>query len=310
MRLLKILIGIAVIIFITNLNALVDLFLHPDIPYLDTEHVLVGITTGFFCLIFFILYYFYFKNLQISIQHQKDLIAEREQILKELNSTKDKLFLIIGHDLRSPLSTIIGIAELLIKNNEKYAPEMKLELVRKIHDSSQMTILLLDSLMEWASTQTEELRFNKKCIDLKEIFDEKVKKFEHIAIIKGVKINNAIKESCELEVDVKMIQTVFRNIISNAIKYTESGGEITFSLAKKNSETEIIISDTGIGMSRQQVENLFKMEKVQSTKGTSDERGFGFGLMICKELIEKHGGTIKIESELNKGSNVIITLPG
>lgn len=312
-------IGIVIILFMTNLNALVDHFLHPEIPYFDAEHLIVGGINLIVSLLLFIMLFTYLKRINrirktqkaliAQLQTEKERIKENEINLQQINTTKARLFSIIAHDLKSPFNSILGFSDLLIKNIEKYDTKKKVEFAKQINSSALFAFNLLNNLLIWAKSQTGEIGFDPEKINMLDITNNILKGIDASAKMKNINIVNYIPDKLEVFADSNMLQTILRNLISNAIKFTNIGGEIKIDARPDNDMLKITISDNGIGMDKQSLINLFNQEKHESTSGTASETGSGLGLVLCKEFVEKHKGKIWAESELDKGSKFSFTLP-
>lgn len=239
----------------------------------------------------------------------EEQLKQSEEKLRELNYAKDKFFNIIAHDLRAPLSGLISVTKMLIENIEKLSPEESKEFLTELLDYANQSYNLLENLLQWARTQTGTIPFNPEEVDLYEIALASKIINDPNAKQKGIRINNLVTPGNYSFVDRNMLTTVVRNLISNSIKFTSQGGEITISLNDKESEYELIVEDTGVGMTDEQKGKLFKIGENITTYGTAGEKGSGLGLILCKEFVEKNGGTIRVESQVGKGSKFIITLP-
>ena len=249
------------------------------------------------------------KKYLVGVIHD---ITERKKIensLKELIGTKDKLFSIIAHDLRSPFNSIIGFSELLIENSNDILLEDSEQYIKIINSAAKNTLILLDNLLNWAKSQTGQLSFKPEKILFSEVVQEIIALSKSIAKSKNITLEYAGTDNLEIFVDVNMLNTVLRNLISNAIKFTNVGGHIKVSAALKQDQVEITISDNGIGINKEKCTELFSISSSTTTLGTADENGSGLGLVLCKEFIKKNNGDIWVESEENKGSNFIFTLP-
>ncbi len=249
------------------------------------------------------------KKYLVGVIHD---ITERKKIensLKELIGTKDKLFSIIAHDLRSPFNSIIGFSELLIENSNDILLEDSEQYIKIINSAAKNTLILLDNLLNWAKSQTGQLSFNPEKILFSEVIQEIKTLSKTIAKSKNITLEYSYTDNLEIFADVNMLNTVLRNLISNAIKFTNVGGHIKVSAALKQDQVEITISDNGIGIDKEKCTELFSITSHTTTLGTADENGSGLGLVICKEFIQKNNGDIWVESEENKGSNFIFTLP-
>ena len=232
-----------------------------------------------------------------------------ESKLVELNATKDKFFSIIAHDLRNPFNTILGFAELLNENYAKYDSEKIERLTKQIYSTSKNTCNLLENLLEWSRTQSDKIPFEPCKIDFIEICKEIVDCLHSNAASKNIIVNYFAIEKIGIYAVVNMFKTILRNLISNAIKFSNNNGIINI-YAEKNGDTVVIsVSDNGIGIDEQTIGKLFDLTQKQSTSGTADEKGTGLGLIICKEFVEKHKEKIWVESILGKGSEFKFSIP-
>ncbi len=243
-----------------------------------------------------------------KVADRTKLIEQQNTELTELNATKDKFFSIIAHDLRSPFTAIIGFSEVLAKDIEKYDKVAIKEFAHDIHNSANQTMALLENLLEWARLQNGGISPNFAPNHLLSMTNEICLLYNDSVKSKNIKLENTITSELTVNCDINMTKTVIRNLISNAIKFTGKQGTILISALQKENIIEVHVSDTGVGISAQAIPNLFRIDKSLSTDGTEHEKGTGLGLLLCKELIEKHGGRIWIESELGKGSTVKFTL--
>ena len=239
----------------------------------------------------------------------EDSLRESEKQLKELNATKDKLFSIIAHDLRSPYTTIIGLSELLIQtiNDSEYKKSLKY--TRLLNSSAKNTLILLDNLLNWAKSQTGQLSFNPEKIVSSDAILEIISLKKSLAKSKNISLKYISTDDAEVFADKNMLKTILRNLISNAIKFTEAGGHIRVYSTLKPDHLEITISDNGVGINEGNRMRLFNLTTTRSTVGTSNENGSGLGLVLCKEFVEINSGQICVESEEGKGSDFKFTLP-
>ncbi|MCD4745167.1 MAG: tetratricopeptide repeat-containing sensor histidine kinase [Bacteroidales bacterium] len=254
------------------------------------------------------------KNQQITEQKEKSEktfqeLRISEQKLREVNATKDKFFSIIAHDLKNPFNAIIGFSNLLYEDFNKFNENEKKSFIKNIKDASESTFKLLQNLLDWSRTQTGKIEINPEIIDISTIVNDNISILKTNADTKNIKILSEVSFNTMAYADENMIKTVLRNLLSNAIKFTPKSGEVKIFADPFNNFIEVCISDTGIGISKENIENLFRIDKQFKTKGTVDEPGSGLGLILCKEFIEKNGGEIWAESELGKGSKFKFTLP-
>ncbi len=242
-------------------------------------------------------------------KHIEKTLRENEIKLKESNAAKDKFFSIISHDLRSPFNSILGFAEILDENFENYDTARQKQYFGYIYTGVKETYKLLDDLLLWARLQKENIDFNPKIINLFLLANETSELFKQMAKDKSIELLNEIPENIYVEVDKDMISTVFRNLVSNALKFTSKDGKIIIKAENKHRTTTIMIKDNGVGISKEIQSKLFDIAENTSTVGTKNEKGTGLGLILCKEFIEKHMGKIWVESEINKGSIFYFTIP-
>lgn len=240
-----------------------------------------------------------------------DITENKNNELKliELNATKDKFYSIIAHDLKTPFNSIVGCSELLIEQIKEKDYEKIGEYANIVLQSSNRAMDLLMNLMEWAQSQTGKLIFKPEKFEINSFIDDTTQLYEGIAKQKLITIKKKLPNNDTVFADKAMISTVFRNLISNAIKFTKPNGEIIISVEKKQNEFIFSVADTGIGIPQNSIERLFRIDQSFSTNGTNNEKGTGLGLILCKEFIEKHGGKIWVESEEGKGSCFYFTFP-
>lgn len=237
------------------------------------------------------------------------VVHNNEEMLREINAQKDKFFSIIAHDLRSPFTAIVGFSELLAKRVEKKDLDGIEEYVELILKSSKKTLDLLMNLLEWARSQTGKISFNPEYLDLQQILNETLFVMDNIACRKAIIITKNLPANMPVFADRHMLGTILRNLVSNAIKFTPEGGSITIKALRTENHTFLSVSDTGTGIPANRTANLFRIDTNTSTLGTADEEGTGLGLILCKEFIDKHGGTIQVESQPGEGSKFTISLP-
>jgi len=237
-------------------------------------------------------------------------LKESETKLRESNATKDKFFSIIAHDLKSPFNAILGFSEILAQNHKKYDDEKREKIIKYVNNSANNTFKLLENLLTWSRSQSGVIRYSPEKLHLKILLFETILSLQEQAIKKNISILDTIFENDIVFADKNMIETVLRNLISNAIKFTNNGGNIIISSKKQNDSNfiEISIKDSGVGIPKGTIDDLFRIDKNTSTQGTDNEVGTGLGLILCKEFVEKHGGKIWVESEENEGSIFSFTI--
>lgn len=245
------------------------------------------------------------KNKHLGDANEK--LSQSEKNLKILVQTKDKLFSIIAHDLRSPFTALLGLTEVLAK--QELNPQEVSEFGQHLHESSQKLLTLIDNLLQWSRSQTGKIKLEPKKVNLRELIEEVVT-LQHIqAEAKKISIYVDIDENQTLIVDYPTLATVIRNLLSNGIKFTPESGSISIATTMSNKTTTISITDTGVGMEPEEVEKLFRIEDSFSKQGTNQESGTGLGLIICKEFVEMNGGKISVSSKQGMGTTFTITLP-
>ncbi|MEX0982609.1 MAG: ATP-binding protein [Bacteroidales bacterium] len=249
------------------------------------------------------------KHAEAQIREQNEEITTQSVELHRLIASRNKLLSIIGHDLKNPLNSIIGFADLLQTNLAALNEEQVKKYSEIIYSSSKSAYYLLENLLDWSRLQTGRLQQNPVSINISDLVKDVIPLYKANASDKRIELINKVGHDLHVFADRNMVNTVVRNITGNAIKYTEEGGSVTFSADAKGKDVSIRIEDTGIGMAKDVIEKLFHSEDVQSTPGTAGEKGTGLGLIIAREFLEKNQGKLEVESEPGKGTTFIITLP-
>ncbi len=237
------------------------------------------------------------------------LLNESKISLSISNKTKDKFFSIISHDLRSPINSILGLTALMINKYDKLPKEKLKEYITLINNAFYELHNLLENLLQWSKSQSLKIEFNPVNLNLLSNVNNTIKTLAILIDKKHIIINVNIDEDIDIKADENMLSTVLRNLISNAIKYSHNNGEILVEAIEKETDFEIMIIDNGVGISEENFDKIFKLDKNFTTYGTQNERGSGLGLNLCKEFVERHKGTIRVESKLNEGSKFIFTIP-
>ena len=229
--------------------------------------------------------------------------------LAELNAMKDRLFSIIAHDLKNPLHAMFGLTDILISNYDTMGDEERINFIGKMNNSGKQILRLLENLLFWSRSQVNALDFSPAMNNLNEMVEETISVLNETAVGKRIEVENKISPEISVYCDSEMIKTVLRNFVSNSIKFTSREGKITISATETKNAWKISVSDNGIGMESNVVNSLFKIDSINTQRGTEDERGTGLGLLLCKDFIEKHKGTITVESKVGAGSTFAFTLP-
>lgn len=247
------------------------------------------------------------KNKQLEEMNEKLRISEKE--LLTINATKDKFFSIIAHDLKNPFNALLSFSEMLHNNLRVFKKDEIKAYVEIIHKATNNLFRLLENLLQWSSTQTGEIEYRPEQFDLNSLTMNIIQIMGIHAEKKGISIINSLPENATAYGDKNLISTVIRNLISNAVKFTRESGQIRIEGIVKKDEIEIAVIDNGIGINKVDIDKLFRLDCNVTTIGTSEERGSGLGLILCKEFVEKNGGRIWVESEIDIGSSFKFTIP-
>jgi signal transduction histidine kinase len=236
-------------------------------------------------------------------------LKENETRLYNLNTTKDKFFSIIAHDLRGPLSTLIEATQLISDESVKLSEKEREDLLKHLNISAHNSFSLLENLLEWSQVQRELMKFKPQMLNLKNLVTESIKIIVEAARAKSIELITNIPDDLYIYADNHMLQTIIRNTISNSIKFTHEGGIVAISAHHENTNIIISVKDNGIGMNDYLLKNLFRIDVDTKRQGTNGEQTTGLGLLLCKEFIDKHKGKITVESEPQKGSLFRFSIP-
>jgi PAS domain S-box-containing protein len=249
------------------------------------------------------------SDITLKKRAEEDLKQSAES-LKKLNETKDRFISIVSHDLRTPFSSILGFTDLL-SSDESLSDEERKQYVKYIQESSKSMLALVNSLLDWTRLQTGRIKFEPQKIEARLIVEKSINTISGTAFQKGIRILSTVGDEYHIFVDKNLIHQVFNNLISNAIKFTDKGGMITISVKPSSSIRfiEFTVKDNGRGIKQENIEKLFNVDSKFSSEGTAGERGSGLGLSLVKEIVEKHGGTINVQSNYGEGSEFKFTLP-
>jgi signal transduction histidine kinase len=266
--------------------------------------ILIIIYVSLLSFLFLVIIYDVKKRRKMSLE-----IDEHRKKLEELNNQKNKFFSIIAHDLRSPFAGLISLAEIIIECYDDLSDEERKSHLEGFFLSLKSLLTLIDNLLTWSRLNLNRIGIDPCEIHLTEIIKAVFKSLEVAANNKQIKLLSNFNHDLKIYADANMIETVIRNLISNAIKFTNTGGKVIVDIYEKNNYVKLEVRDNGIGMSEEISNNLFKLDVNIKTFGTNNENGTGLGLIICKEFIEKHGGNISVKSEFGKGTVISFTLP-
>ncbi len=247
------------------------------------------------------------SNRLLMAQNRKIEKSERE--LQKLNAAKNKFFSIIAHDLKNPFHTVMGYSYLLHNEYDEFTEEERRKYAGDIYLSANNILRLLQNLLDWARSQTGRLTYNPQPVRLERIYENAISVLSPVAEQKQISLSCQIDESLIVFADPLMMETVFRNLINNAIKFTHEGGWVNISASSAGPMAEICVADNGTGISSEDQKNMFRIDSKVKRRGTSNEDGSGLGLILCQEFIEKHGGKIRVESEPGQGSRFFFTVP-
>lgn len=245
---------------------------------------------------------------KFALEEEKENIKTQKKQLEDINATKDKFFTIIAHDLKNPFSTVISISDLLIQKQEKIAPEQAHEYLRQINKYSRGAFNLLENLLQWAKSQTGSLKISFKRTNISQLVNDVIELLDVTATQNQISVKSSISHHLHAYIDVDMIKTVFRNLLSNALKFTPKNGEVRIEAKEDGDMLQLKVIDNGKGIEPELLNQLFKIDMKQHLS-QDDAPGTGLGLIICKEFVLKNGGEIWAESEINKETTFYFTLP-
>ncbi len=237
-------------------------------------------------------------------------LTTAKENLEKLNSEKDKFFSIISHDLKSPFLGFLGLTEIIAEDAENFSPQQLKKFGHDMHQTANNLFKLLKNLLEWSQMQQGSLSFQPKKLSLNKLVAENIATMKERSEQKGISITFETTPVIEVNADERMLNSILLNLLSNAVKFTYRHGKISITIKETaDNRAEISVRDTGMGMQKSELERLFKIDEKVGAIGTEGELSTGLGLLLCKEFVEKHGGTIRAESEEGKGSMFCFTLP-
>lgn len=237
------------------------------------------------------------------------LVEERTKELATANATKDKFFSIIAHDLKNSFNGLLGYSNILLSDFDSFGDKDKISMISAIKQVSESTYKLLQNLLDWARVQTGVIPFNPEKLQMNALLQDEFYMQRKLAEQKNIALMLEMEDNVHVDADHNMVSTVVRNVLSNAVKFTKSEGKVVLTLKKDQKQAEIRVKDTGIGISKENLAKLFKVNENFKTFGTNNEEGTGLGLILCKEFILKNRGDIQVLSEVGVGTEIVIRLP-
>lgn len=278
--------------------------------FVTLEIILVLVLIGFFNR-----YWFKVKTNRLlsaqnaMIRETNQKLKESERHLKHLNATKDKFFSIVAHDLKNPFTSLLSISDVMVQNYELADEEEKKACIERVHHSLKHLYSLLENLLTWSRAQTGRLKFEPSTFNLSAVVQENTNLYKLAAEKKEITLEFLAGNEIKAFGDREMINTVVRNLVGNAIKFTPVNGKVSISINERAGMLEIGVTDTGVGITPENVEKLFRIDEKVKTMGTDGEKGTGLGLILCKEFVRKNGGDIKVRSVVTQGTTFSFTLP-
>ncbi len=248
-------------------------------------------------------------NRHKALKRINRLISDKNKQLNELNAHKDKFFSIIAHDLINPIDAFRKLVDEMLDDYENFDHRTRKEFLNLMRTSSYSILELLNNLLIWSRSQLGKIEFQPVQINIKELIEENINLLKLQAEEKNVLLEVMYDGDSTAFADRNMLNSILRNLVTNAIKFTENGGKVELKLNNRNGAIQLLVSDTGIGMSQKQIDGLFSIEYVNSSRGTNNEKGTGLGLMITKEFVDTHAGNINVESSEGKGTKITVTIP-
>jgi len=244
-----------------------------------------------------------------QLEAKNNLIGKQKDELIKLNASKDKFLSILAHDIKNPLSSIHGISDLLITDYDKLTDKDKKDFTQDIHTLSTSLFEIINTLLTWSTSQSGMIAYRPKSFAISDLCRQSVRNLQAVAKQKDILLVSKADENLKVMADENMILSVLHNLINNAIKYSYHGSNIRIETTQVDGFVQISVVDFGTGLSYESQAKLFQYDQPFLNKGTAGEAGTGLGLILCKDFVEKNGGTIKVESTINKGSTFVFTLP-
>lgn len=244
-----------------------------------------------------------------AIKKAEEDIHRYADELREANEQKDKFFSIIAHDLRSPFFGFLGLSKILATSKDKLSEERLQRLSQQLYDQSRKIYTLIENLLQWSRIQTGRIEYQPEPLNLAAVVKAVISPLQQNIDNKSQTVAIRMDEELMITADQFMLETILRNLLSNAIKFSHTKGEIIFTAAKNNGAVEIKVIDNGVGIAEEDQQKLFAIDKHVSTVGTENEKGSGLGLILVKEFVEMHNGSLQVTSKLNEGTTISLIIP-
>jgi two-component system sensor histidine kinase/response regulator len=249
------------------------------------------------------------KILEQQVQERTAELEAKKQELEHANISKDKFFSIIAHDLRAPFTGLLGFTQIFLESFEEFSSQEIKESLSSLQKTAKTVYTLVDNLLTWSRLQRGMMEYFPQEVFLEKVAEHNINLLVSTAEQKQIALKSLITDPITVYADLNMLNTVFRNLISNALKFTSTGGSVSVSARQNEAHVEVAVVDTGTGIKPEDLTKLFRIDVKLTGLGTAGERGSGLGLILCKELVEKNGGQIWVESEVGKGTTFRFTIP-
>jgi len=244
-----------------------------------------------------------------QLKDNSDLILKQKSKLEEVNASQNMFFSILSHDLRNPFNGILGFLNILKNDFDTLSTEERKQYIDYVNISANQVFRLIERLLELARLKDGRYQFKFENVNINEITEQVLQLQRTNTLNKKVTLENNISKDVFIYADKVSVDTILRNLTDNAIKFTPAGGKVSLESESKDEKVVIYVKDNGVGMDSEDMKNIFRLDKRITSKGTNDEKGTGLGLYVCKEMIEKMNGSIKVESVIGKGSTFVVTFP-
>ncbi len=249
------------------------------------------------------------RQLQQQLKEQNELLHDKNQQLEKLNASKDKFFSIIAHDLRSPFTGFLGLTQFIVENIDDWGKDKIKDITEKLNEAAENLYALLGNLLTWSRIQRGLLEHSPITFDITDVISRNLLLFTSNAKQKNIHFESSVPVGTAVYADPQMVDTVVRNLLSNALKFTKNGGMISIAAAQQDDLLHLSVADSGIGIPENKIDQLFRIDAKYKRAGTAGEQGTGLGLVLCNELVEKNGGTMWAESGVQQGTTFTFSLP-